>query len=113
MSNSREPLKPYEATSHIESVRSTRFVVPLMFCGIHTLAMLWFASANPALAGPEADAAAMVWILWVWIDFPLGFAGLLLSAYATTNAGAVLCMLIFGGLQWALWGWILEKVFRR
>ena len=69
--------------------------------------MLIFASNSVPLAGPDADAGAMVWILWVFIDFPLGFVALFFAETASTNAGAVSWMAAIGGLQWAFWGWLL------
>ncbi|KAA1257094.1 hypothetical protein LF1_54940 [Rubripirellula obstinata] len=62
---------------------------------------------EPPAAGPNSDSAAMAWVLWVYIDFPLGLASLWAISNADSNALAVLSVLLIGGIQWILWASLL------
>ncbi|WP_157594089.1 hypothetical protein [Rubripirellula obstinata] len=78
--------------------------LPLFFLVVHTVAVACFAMTEPPAAGPNSDSAAMAWVLWVYIDFPLGLASLWAISNADSNALAVLSVLLIGGIQWILWG---------
>ena len=84
--------------------------LPALFLLVHTLAVIAFAVTQPAAAGPESDSAAMGWLLWVYVDFPLGLVSLWALSSATSNTLAVLSVLLIGGLQWILWGLAANSV---
>ncbi len=65
-----------------------------------------FAQANVPLVGPETDAGAMAWLLWGYVDFPLGLLALTLASNATSNAAATVILAAVGGLQWVIW-WLV------
>ena len=101
-SPSSEPAEPKPTNR-----KAAKLLLPAMFVAIHTLAVLNFASTNIPLMGPDSDAGAMRWLMWMYVDFPLGFVAIFASELATTNQGAIAWILFIGGIQWALWGWLL------
>ncbi len=54
----------------------------------------------------------MVWLTWVWIDFPLGIAAMYASEMTESNSVAVTLVAVIGGLQWVLWGMLIEAAGR-
>gem|GEM_PF-5351769 len=86
--------------------------IPATAFVIHSLLIFLFAKAI-ALKGPDADSGSMAWLLWLYVDFPLGFLGLHLSDIASTNTGAVLIVGLFGGIQWVIWGFLVALLLRR
>jgi hypothetical protein len=85
------------------------FTLSFLFFLFHSVAMVLFAVTNVPMKGPNADSGAMVWIMWVWVDFPLGFPAIFVAETASTNVGAIAWLLLIGGFQWAFWGWLLQK----
>ena len=77
--------------------------------------MICFALFGPALAGPNRDEGQMLWIMWVYLDFPLGFIAMFVSDFVgratDSNFLAVAVTLLIGGIQWAFWGWLLQLAF--
>ncbi|QDT07781.1 hypothetical protein K227x_62090 [Rubripirellula lacrimiformis] len=90
----------------------SRFAVPAAFVFIHCVAVVAFAIASPDAAGPNADSAAMAWSFWALVDFPLGVVALFAMAEASTNFQAIFFVLLFGGLQWMIWGLVVNAVFQ-
>ena len=112
-------LNPYESpkSEGVSEPGPARFsrralVLPTIFFVIHGALMILFAVNNVAIAGPHADAGAMSWILWFYLDFPIGIVTLTVASNCSTNAGAVTFMIIGGGLQWAFWGWLFYLMGR-
>lgn len=91
---------------------SDRWWFPSTLFVIHAIAVLVFSFYDPDLAGPHADAGSMVWLFWVWADSPLGFVALFLTDLVPTNVLAISCVVIFGGLQWVIWGVLIQKIRR-
>jgi hypothetical protein len=85
------------------------YTLSSLFFFFHSVAMVLFAVTNVPIKGPNADAGAMVWLMWVWVDFPLGFPAIFVAETASTNVGAIAWLLLIGGFQWAFWGWLLQK----
>jgi len=86
-----------------------RFTFPILFFLIHTAAVIFYAYHTVPLAGPGQSELSMVWLIWLYIDFPLGIVAIYIAQDLTTNVGAVSLMIIIGGLQWAFWGWLIYK----
>jgi hypothetical protein len=86
-----------------------QFTTAIGFFILHFAAIVQFAKTHGPIAGTGADAGSMIWLTWVWVDFPLGLAALYVSSTASTNIGALSWLVVIGGLQWAVWGWLLQK----
>jgi len=116
--------KPYASpkesapSTELQAGRKSRapLVMALVFGIGHALAMLAFASGNVNLAGPERDAGALAWALWLVVDTPISWFVFPIAEGCKTNAAAVTLLTITGSLQWALWGglvgWIFSSVSR-
>ncbi len=91
---------------------SAPVVFGVTFFLVHSFAMLAFASSNVAFAGPDVDAGAMVWILWLLADTPISWLVFPYAERCATNAGGVTILLITGGLQWAIWGVLVGLIVR-
>lgn len=87
-----------------------RWSVPILFFAGHTVALLWYAANEVPLTGPHADAGSMVWIIWIVVDFPLSVIAAPLAGSASTNAGGIAWILVIGGVQWAIWGWVVQAI---
>ena len=106
-----DPKNP--ATFQGSPTRSALRFLPAIFFVIHGIAVVVFALNQPAIAGPNVDADALVWILWLWIDLPLSCVWILFAEDMASNAGGVATIVIIGGLQWAFWGWLLQRAIER
>lgn len=52
----------------------------------------------------------MVWALWYLLDLPISFVAFPFAEDACSNAGGVVLIVLIGGLQWAFWGWLVERL---
>lgn len=86
------------------------FWVCSCFFVVHGIAVVAFAQGVVPMAGPEADAGAMVWIVWLLVDAPLSFVVFDIAETASTNAGAITIVAIGGGVQWIIWGIVLTRI---
>lgn len=54
----------------------------------------------------------MIWILWVLVDFPIGYAAVMIADDASTNSMAIVIVALIGGIQWIIWGLLITQISR-
>ncbi|MEZ6149621.1 MAG: hypothetical protein R3C09_05810 [Pirellulaceae bacterium] len=88
-------------------MRTYAILATLAFA-FHCVSVLCFSIAAPPITGPNADSGAIAWGIWCLIDFPLGYVAVsLVGPVVSTHIGAVLLLIILGGIQWAFWVCVL------
>lgn len=85
-----------------------------MFFAIHSVAMVLFAFNQPPPTGPNANANSLIWVCWVWVDFPLGFLSLYFahSLFPESSFGSIATYFLVGGLQWFVWGILFQFIVK-
>ncbi|XAM00858.1 hypothetical protein OT109_05615 [Phycisphaeraceae bacterium D3-23] len=95
-----------------DTVRMRWWPLPAFFYILHGIVVLIFGVSSAALTGPNADAGSMVWLLWVLVDFPIGYAAVMIADDASTNGMAIAIVALIGGIQWIIWGLAVTLVIR-
>lgn len=88
---------------------SPQVAVPIACFCWHAAVVVLSAVIAPAFTWPSAAAGDMMWIFWLLADFPLGWIPFFLPTVGAIF-GVLGSQIVFGGLQWAFWGWFAVVV---
>ncbi|QDU54010.1 hypothetical protein [Aeoliella mucimassa] len=86
--------------------------LPFVFTMVHTAAIGWYALYGNSSTALASDSGLERWTLWCWIDFPIGTLALFEEWVIESDSATFTWLLMLGGAQWALWGWIVQQLLQ-
>lgn len=89
------------------------WLLPTAFFTIRAILFGAFVAVSAPVAGPHTNEGSMMWLVWLYADFPLSF----LVAYvpievASSNPLLILTLFALGSGQWVIWGLLLTLIIR-
>ncbi len=91
----------------------TYWLLPAAFFTIRAFLFGLFVAVSAPVAGPHTNESSMMWLLWIYADFPLSLLGALVShEIASSNLLLILTLFVLGSGQWVIWGLLLTWIIR-
>ena len=87
-----------------------RFIFPITAFVVHGACVVLFSLNKPPLMDPESE---MTWLPFFIMDLPASLVFMPEPREGASELFGLSILIIFGGLQWSFWAWLVQVIVLR